>query len=225
MASDMERLAVRHPAARERFLRLRDEAGEQLKGETIDKDVLNDWIVLNQVVGETEQTLEWFDRVKGDAKWSPLIRTASSRLARVLESQGRWADIAGLYPDPLAKLRSDHARLTTEPTGTPSDASEERQREMKALNEGLFRSNCGKLYACLLAAGRDEQAKLIADEGIKLDDTSAMRMALVQWGLTTQEPRSAQIALLDEAEKRGDAKSVAKLRTRLEQALAPKTEH
>lgn len=225
MATDIERLATRHKPARERFARFRDEAGAQLEGEKIDRDALNEWIVLNQVVGETDKTLEWFDRVKADAKWLPLIRTASTRIARVLESHQRWADIAGLYPDPLAKLRSDHELLVTMQAGLSSEADQDRQREMRAINEGLFRSNCGKLYACLLAAGKDAQAKQIADEGIKLDDTSAMRIALVQWGLTAEQPRAEQVALLDDAEKRGEAKSVAKLRAKLEQALAPKTEH
>ena len=111
MAGEMERLARRHGPALERFTAFRDEAGVKIAAEKVDPEDLNDWIVLNGVVGQPEKTLEWFDRIKGDPRWLPLIRRCSFRIEPLLEAQGRWTDIAGMHPDPLGELRQDHERL------------------------------------------------------------------------------------------------------------------
>jgi hypothetical protein len=220
MASDMQRLASRHPPARERFSRFRDEAGERLKQDKVDRSDLDDWVVLNDVVGESSKTLEWFDRVKAEPRWSSLITSIEFRLAPLLEAQSRWWDMAALYPDPMAKLESAHQMLEMSRNRPLHDMPKEQLDQIRSMDEEMFRGTAGTLHAVLLAAGRDAEAMKIADESLKFDDSSAMRIALVHWALDAKQPRPRHRDLLDAAQKMDPKYSTKSLRKKFDQLSA-----
>jgi hypothetical protein len=103
LSGDMKELAARHPPARARFVHLRDETGARIFASKDARRDLDDWIELNDVVGEPEKTLEWFDQVKDDEAWHPLLR-ASHDVERRLEAARRWEDIDRLHPEKGAQL-------------------------------------------------------------------------------------------------------------------------
>ena len=219
MAGEMERLARRHAPAQARFTEFRDEAGAKLAGEKVDPEDLDDWIVLNGVVGEPEKTLEWFDRVKGDQRWLPLIRRSSFRIEDLLEAKGRWSDIAGMHPDPVEELRRDHTMLQMSLKMSLPEELRERRTMFQDLERSRFRESAGKLHAVMLAAGREAEAQAVLDEAIKLDDSPEMRVGLVGRAVHVGQPRQIHLALLDQAEAAG-SESTKLLRKRLSKALS-----
>ena len=216
MAGEMEQLAARHASAKAAFAALRDETEARLKAETKSWQDLGDWVVLNTVVGEDSKTLEWFDRVKGDAEGRASIAQVAHHVDRLLEKEGRWADM-GMVVDPLASLRQQH-RLREMSKRLDNDPRfKDRAAEMADLHAKMFRESAAKLYASLLAAKRDGDAAAVSAEAVKLDDTGPMRRVLVEWALRAKQGRPSLVALLDEAKAKGEF--VEPLRKELEAAL------
>jgi hypothetical protein len=156
---------------------------------------------------------------------SPLLRRAGIRLDNLLIQQGRWPDMAVLYPDPFGDLREVHEMLRMATEGLEGAIPEDQRGEMHALHERMFREKAGKLHAVLLAAGRDAEGMKLAEESIKLDDTPAMRVALVRWAVNAKQPRQRHSTLLDEAAQK-DPKAASKgLRKKLDAGLAAAASH
>src|SRR6185369_7149473 len=97
MVGEMQLLAAEHPAARARFVALRDHAQTQLGADHRDYRALGDWILLNDVVGEPLKTLDWFDQFSGDPSFATALDRCGRQLADRLVRKGRWADMAKLY--------------------------------------------------------------------------------------------------------------------------------
>jgi tetratricopeptide (TPR) repeat protein len=175
MSSDMENLAEKFPPAKARFQQLRDEA---------EKNELDDWVTLNEVVGENDKTLGWFDKYKNDPAQAQRLRNISFKLEPLLVSKGRWADAALLFKDPMAALHEKYkfAQLVAQ--------------QAKDLNP--FPKEASIVYACLLAAGRDAEAEKVATESLQLENTPEMREQLVFAASDAGQLRPAQQAWLDE---------------------------
>jgi hypothetical protein len=71
-----------------------------------------DWILLNRVLAGQNRTLEWFDSVKADPRYAPVIQHCARLLLEPLKESQRWADIGLLFPDPLATLAESHKFVT-----------------------------------------------------------------------------------------------------------------
>ena len=66
--------------------------------------------------------------------------------------------------------------------------------------------------AVLLGKRREAEASALAAEAVKLDDTPAMRLALVEKAVGARQARPGQLNLLDQAEKAGaDVQELRKL--------------
>lgn len=220
MANSMRELAAEHEPAREAFAKVRDEAEERLKGENKSWDDLDDWIVLNMIVGEEDKTLEWFDRIKGDPGAERTLRRFAFRLENLLEERERWEDYVRLVGDPVKKVRTEHARIQMLDNMTMGDADEGQRQEILGFMWEHFRERTGVLHGACLAAGKPEDAEQVAAEGLKLDDTAEMRLALVRAGLEFDRAAPMHRRLLDEAEARGANRAeVRTLRDRVEDLL------
>ncbi len=222
MASEIERLAEKWPAAKARFLTYRDEIAKRILGETVVREDFREWIVLNGILRETEQTLAWFDKTKSDPRWLPLLRSESYRIDKLLIAESRWADLAILHPDPAAEMQRTHEMDEMTAKIRAKRAAPEGATDFEELNRQHRREGMGQMYAAMLAAGHAELAQAVVKQAVEFDDSSAMRIALVQWALTAKQPRAEHAGLLDAAENQaGAAKAVADLRERLAKALAP----
>jgi hypothetical protein len=220
MAGSMERLAETHAPAKQCFAKLRDELAAKLEQPKVERDDLNDWIVLNEVVGEVSETLAWFDRVKREERYLPLLMSAGHRIERLLEAEGRWADIALLHPSPVTEL--DQATRTLKLSLSVSEKMGERVQDFIDMQWRRFRDDAGKLYAVLLLDSRADEAAALSAQALEFDDSAPLRMALVQRALDAQQPSANLRRLLDEAEAKNaqSGPQARELRLRLEAALA-----
>jgi thiol-disulfide isomerase/thioredoxin len=163
MADAMGRLAENHPPAKKAFelLRVEAETGR-------DRD---DWIVLNEVVGDTNATLLWFDRAVKDPAQLPAIRRSGFRLDSLLIAARRWADVAVLFEDPLDEVHQAHQQLEMmKKFGTSAD--------MEDVSLQMFHGKVALVHAALLAAHRDAEAKAVAAAAYKLRDSPKLREAI-----------------------------------------------
>ncbi|MEO6709161.1 MAG: thioredoxin family protein [Planctomycetota bacterium] len=220
MASQIGRLAARHAPTKVRFVQLRDEDAKLLQGDQIDPDALDDWIVLNDVVGESKATLEWFHKVKTEERWLPLLRAESYRIEDMLSARGLWTDVALLHPDPVADLKQKHEQNAMQAEFRADKPAVAALADFDEMDRESLRGMAGQLYAAMLASGRNEHAQAVVTQILAFDDSSATRLELVTRALRAKQPRAEQLKLLDEAEKQGEAKKAASLRAKLEKELA-----
>ena len=217
MASEMQRLAARHAPAKAAFITLRDEAGARLTAKNRSRQDRTDWVVLNDVVGEEAQTLEWFDRVKDDIDGRASIAEVSHHVDRLLEKEGRWADMGRVIVNPLERMERSSKMFELDGKMEDDPRFKEHAAQFRQVRFKMFRDGAGKTYAALLAAGRDDEAAAVSAAGLKADDTGGMRAALVEWALRASQARPAQSAWLDEAKEKGE--QVGSLRSLLDAAL------
>lgn len=183
MASDMERLAAAYPPALERFTKLRDALEPRVEpGDRFNDDALSDWIVLNDVVRDEQRTLDWIDRVaKRDDARRYLSR--QPRIFDILIARGDWALAAdALLPTPslIGILRS-----------TDFDRAPFNTAHFRAFTINSTADD----YAALLAAGRTEDARALAEALFAtLDDSDATKDALAGRAAVAGVPESGRRA-------------------------------
>jgi thiol-disulfide isomerase/thioredoxin len=162
-------LSAAYPPAKQRFAEIRDQA---------EKTDRASWLSLNEALREEKKSLDWFDQVKAaNSEVAPWHGT-ESKLENALIDNGRWQDLAILYKDPLSSLRTNY---------------EQDQQIKKTLTGDPFPYQAAKKYAAFLAAGNDELAEKIATESLRLDDTLAMRQALVNCAMSAHQPRPCHL--------------------------------
>jgi thioredoxin 1 len=105
LARDMKRLVAQHVPAKNEFGALRDSTEERLKGKDRSFEDRRDWMTLNELLGDEDKTLEWFDRIKGAEGIGQTLRQAGFRLQDLLRERRRWADLAITIPNLDAWLR------------------------------------------------------------------------------------------------------------------------
>lgn len=219
MALDMARLATRNEGAKKRFTDLRNEAERAIEEEKVSADDLADWIVLNRIVSDNKRTLTWFDGVKDDAHWKPMLERITYHLEDLLVKDKRWADLGKLYSDPMGLLqREQEMRQMTSKRPLPQGIDEETRKQMEEMPLRMFRNNAGRLYAALLAAGNEKEARRVAERARELDNAPGMIAALASTALDASRVRKEQVEWLAEAVK-SDA-SLEDLLRRAQEALA-----
>jgi len=203
MAGDMQQLVSEHEPARARFAKLRDATEARLTSGKSRSDDRDDWIVLNEVVGDNERTLAWFDAVKNDPSKREELDRSSFRIEDMLEEQGRWADRGRLMADVtgfLSRAFMMHnmtlASVDRRAGGPGPNADQDR-----AMMEEFFRTDMAKAYASLLAAGRDKNADRVAKAVREAKPDGLMSVALVEWALHVGRARAEHLEWLEEAKK------------------------
>lgn len=225
MANDMQKLAARHEPAKIAFTKLRDETEAKLKTEEKDFRLLDDWIVLNEIVGDQARTLGWFDRIKGEEDASRTLDRESFRLQQILVDAGRLNEIPLIYPEPLRTLRRQYETSESivkmdADRKYPEGISEEMIADLKEQPWTMFREQAAILYAGFLAAGKDAQAAEIMAEARTLRETPRVITGVVGYAIRQGQARPQMRALLDDAEKAGA--DVTELRAQLDTALGKK---
>ncbi|MBS2026714.1 MAG: thioredoxin family protein [Deltaproteobacteria bacterium] len=166
-------LAAKHPPAREALARVRDAVAPRERT-ALRAEGLADWFSLNDALGERSRGLEWFDATRPKAGDDKLLAwLLESQVVPMLIEANRWADAGALFAQPLKTLEEAVALLNQAdhmPSDTPPGF-----REFATKN---LREVAGQLVRALRAAHRDEEAKAVAAEARKLDDSAEMSAAL-----------------------------------------------
>ncbi len=149
-------LAGKYPPAREKL--------EKLRAQSQDQNIF-DWILLNEITGHDDDTLSWFDTVKDDESKRGMLIDLGPRLPDLLTARGRFADAGKLFGDPVTELHnryewSVHIQQTSPESGH------------------LFPKLASVLYQSLLSAGRRDDAQIVFDESLKLENSQEMRAEL-----------------------------------------------
>lgn len=175
--SEIKRIVNNYPEGKPQIAERRDAAEKA--------DNRFDWILLNGVLDDNQKTLAWFDKAKLDPTQQDSLRTYTTLLEPVLWSNMRWADSAKyLYPDPLKRVSEFYERA--------QDMKKPRPDTEFAKDFDPFPNMVLLLYGAYVGANRDEDAKKIADECLRLDDTQAMRDVLKNMEGSMVQARSAQ---------------------------------
>jgi thiol-disulfide isomerase/thioredoxin len=206
---DMASLAQSFEPAREAFADLRRETAERLSTTTPRPTDRMDWLVLNRIPGDTERNLEWFDQMRATPHAMQRDPAVVYELEELLFSRGRWSDVASLYPDPLAWLERQIGMLTMDLS------SVENPPDLRAMLQQMFRASAGRLYAVLLAAGRDDEARRVAEEARRAEPSPEMVLALVATACDADRRKEVHRSWLDAPEVR-DLPETAELRKRLD---------
>lgn len=215
MRSEMQDLARRHPAARDRFTSMRDATRKRMDADPKDTEAAVDWQALCQVVGDKKAVLAWFDTARNDPDRSGQLERIGDDLTELLVGAGRWSDAGKMVEEPVQQAERRLEMLSME-RGGPDMPEEDR----KAMRESLVRfvaDDNATLHACCLAAGRDVAAQRIAALTFKACDTGATRTQFVRVALKAGQARPEMRAWLDDAAAKGE--DVTLLRERLTAAL------
>jgi hypothetical protein len=145
--------------------------------------------------------LNWFDDAKNDVHWKSMLMGIPN-LEDLFIREKRWADIGRLYDDPMAMLeREQEIQLMMEKPTRLENISDEQWKIVKEMPLRMFRIRTGRIYAGLLAATREEEARKVALRAQELDKTPGMVNALVSAALEVGQPRSEHIGWLEAALK------------------------
>lgn len=215
MVAEMRRLAESHVRARDVFRAIRDATEGRLKGATRTFVDLDDWIALNEVIGDQDSTLAWFDRIKADEGSMSTLRRHQRYLHPLLESRERWADMGLLIVDYNAEV----GMAWSSRWGVESEMKDQAERdaalpEMDAFWLGKVRHG----IAALVAAGRLDDARKVADTATRLDTRDVARVAVIEGTLLAGKPQEEHRAWLDDMAARQTLNR--ELRARWDKAMA-----
>lgn len=192
MANDMKTLAAAHKPAKDAFAAVRDRAEQRLKGEDKTFEDLDDWLVLNDVVGDHARTLAWFDRVKDSGDVQPTLDRVSFRVLPLLEEKGRWQDIAYFARNPVRYLSGKYQIVAY----TKGMGDEEHMAAAIEHVEADWLKSVRHAYASLLASGREADARKAADYAVKVDPRDEVREAIIEGSLMAKRPQAEHEAWL-----------------------------
>ena len=176
----LARLVELHGPARIAFTQFRDAlAGRQ----EVSRSELADWLSLNKILQEEEETLRWFDTVKDQPAWLSVLQDAEQTLGTLLLSRGRWGDAGRLLRDPVSKLALQFEQVTRLPTTTTEEA--------EAQSMVLLRV-AGEMVGALAAASRPDDALQVEAEALKRDGSERMRQAILSARRAAAEGRPVE---------------------------------
>jgi thiol-disulfide isomerase/thioredoxin len=194
MAGDISELVAQHQPARTAFAQLRDQAEQRLELQP-DWDDLDDWIVLNDILGDDDKTLEWFDRIKQDPDKLQAASRLSFRFDDILRDRDRWADLGRIYRSPIQEVRRDVSLMQM-----TLARREDQPADLAAMQIENFLDSSAQTYAACLAADREQEAQDVADFLITVHDPDQARLALIRMSLKAGQPRPIHLDWLDAME-------------------------
>ena len=220
MASDMTKLAEQYEPAKVAFTKLRDAARQKMDAGSKNRDVILDWFVLCEIVGDEDAILAWFDKAKDEKKSAAVISALDYKLFDLLVEHKRWADAGLLNTDPVAKAQRSidmNKRMAAMNQGDDQFDAETKAMLKESNNERVF-NDFAQQYACCLAAEKNDEATDIAKIFLEYQNNKEARVTLVKWAMKVNQPREEQLKWLDEAAENGA--SVKSLRSKVQDALA-----
>lgn len=195
---ELKKLIAKAPHIEAQVAALRDRAEAAMRARPTFMHC-SGWIDLNSALNDADRTLVWFDEVKDSPEHAKTLRSLTTRLDDLFIARGRWSDLGYLRPDGLEALRS------IEESWDAMRAGDFRHRElMDDSTRRRLQRDVGRLYAGLLASGRDDEAGQVAARACQIDRTGGMPKRLVQTALEADEPRPEHAQWLQTAYDKGE---------------------
>jgi len=165
----LEGLVNRHAPARAAFTAIRDALQTDA-----DEDQLLDWCALNQVLGETEKTLAWFDERRDRLDPESIPRAIELHLEPLLIAAERWADVGRVLRDPVGKLRVAAAETNEVLARMEQEMPGPILEPIRAQMLGHLPVTASMYVRALRAAGRDEDVRKLAAAAVEIDASATM---------------------------------------------------
>lgn len=207
LAGDMKELADLDEGARDVFISLREVCQRRLDEHGESRNDRDDWLVLNRVVSQEHLSLAWFDQVKDNPEFAPILRRVLFRLYDLLIKNKQFADYGRFIESPIQEVRNAHEMVAKHKQDMKPDKDgklPEVDTIMLDISLKHFREHSTNVYRCLLAVGREEEAAKVASEAARLDNTAKTRIQLVEGALEADQARKEQLEILDAAQKAGE---------------------
>ena len=195
-ADDLKKLVNCHDAAMQAMKALRDGIDLTCSDDPADIARIGDWMILNDIMGENDATLRWYDRVKTDTAAMEVIAAHADRIFDLLAERRRWNDAGWIYPDPLGEARSVIQACAA--ASFPENTPQEERRRLGELMRDQAIEHLSACYAACLAAGREQEASGVADLLVRHNDDAQARLELVKAAYLAHEPREVHLQWLDE---------------------------
>ncbi|MCZ6834515.1 MAG: thioredoxin family protein [Planctomycetota bacterium] len=216
MVGDMKDLAGKHEPAKETFTALRDALRQRIDDGAEDRETLIDWVHLSKVIGEEDDILEWYDRMKSSPEGQKYTGSLRSDIYEIFVERKRWSDAGLVYDDPAGRV--EQLIQISRADELPASMDEERKKMILSSMRRFQRTELSLLHAVLLAAGRNDAARRVAEILLhEQQDDDLARFALIKAALDVGVARAEHLAMFEEAETPGDQNKA--LRKRLEKAL------
>lgn len=214
-AAQIGDLCRRYPPARTAFDRIRDQSFDAWRVDIENTKAAHDWSALNDYLRNPQQTVHWYERVKGDPKWRESLQELLVDVYEEYLQRGNYAAAGAVYSWPGA-LASQHKK-----TRAAAIARARGNQQQIGAAEARFRKNTAALYAATLAAGNELQAERLAKSAFAIDSSGELPIALIVECLTASEPRSHHRDWLDRIPTTVPATvtKVQTVRIRLDRAL------
>ncbi len=216
MVQDMKNLAAGYGPARLAFATLRDQMTPVLAAGGASRDQVVDWIHLNEVLGDEDTTISWYQSVRDLPAAAAMLRSAERDLFSMLARKRRWADAGRVLHDPVARAR-EIIELKTRSAEWMDQMPEGKRRMFQDLQVRRYRGDLVQLYVACLAAGRDDEAQSVASVLLKVDEDPVTYLQLVQSAIMINQPRPHHRQWLDAARAAGQG--APELRAELNEAL------
>lgn len=196
----------RLPEKKATFEKMRDELAGKA---STDAGAARDYLALCRIVDDTPAVLKWFEDNRVKPGFGEMWKACGAQVEPALVQQSRWKDIGVLLDKPSERLRAVWERTQK---NVARFTEEGRMDEVIVAEQSRYRAEATRLYVALLAADRDEEAAVLADEATKTDPSPFTRGSLLtkaldadqgrQTHLTWLEPRIGGVLDLDDAKRR-----------------------
>lgn len=186
---------AKNEALKPRVAEVRDRAEAKVKAEPRGVYTLEDWLILNEALGDDARVLAWFDEAKAKPEQLAAAEQLWYRVDPVLARAQRWTDVALLCRDPATRAQQSYQMVhVARQRGTEADVAKAAE---------LYTAEVAKLYVSMLAANRPSDAAKLTDVVLKVDTAGDAALALVDRALEAGQPREEQHALLKFAKDKG----------------------
>lgn len=178
LLAEIHELTRQYEPARAAFANLRRAVAPAAEGQP-DVKTLADWLSLNNALGDSAASLAWFDSMNGKLVFTDrLAKLLELTLLAHLVREARWADVAALFPKPVATLQRLAEMVRYADRELPTAAAPAVAQQVKADATHRLRQMAGILTRALVAADRKDELVALRAEATKLDPSPQMAAAL-----------------------------------------------
>ncbi|MBV8760407.1 MAG: thioredoxin family protein [Deltaproteobacteria bacterium] len=166
MTLELARLCKAFAPARDAFAARRDQLDPAHD--------LEDWLALNEILDDLAASLRWFDALDK----ATLTHDVRERYIGLLRDADRWADVAPLLGDPLARLGHRLDRRREDLDEMRAVMSPDHLARLEAASISNSRKEASMIVRSLRAAGRTDEADAVAAEARRRDPSPEMAKAV-----------------------------------------------
>lgn len=190
------------PEALARLTKARDAIAEQVERDPTNPFAMVRWQQTLAVVPDVDRIIRWYEKIRKDQRLSVVASEHWDWVQGTLVHADRWADAGRLLDRPSGKLAALIRNVDlVELSGAPDKVAGAPGPLIGMPGEGEAIVKGSIMYGSLLAAGRDDDAKIIAETLLERFHSPKVNRALVKAALKGKAVRPVHLEWADIAAK------------------------